>query len=271
MYRALLVCNSLYEADPKLPALHGPRTDGRRLGAALTDTGCGMFPDEQVTVLFDGSRSEIAETTNRFFSEAQPDDTLLFYFSGHGRSRGQKLYLCARDTVTDLLPGTAISNDTLSDIVGDSVARAKVLVLDCCHSGAFKGPVAVEGLLAGKGRFVLTATAASEPAADADGEDQPSPFTQALVDGLLEGAEDRDGDGLVDLADLYEHLQRALRGRSEPRHRFDGYANVPIARRPVPAAVAFVAAPEPPGCRAQMPGSRSSTARPTQRCLARRE
>ncbi|MDG4759084.1 tetratricopeptide repeat protein [Micromonospora sp. WMMD710] len=236
MYRALLVCNSVYEADPRLHSLHGPRTDGRLLGAALTDDEMGMFATAQVTILFDASRSEIAEAANRFFSDAEPDDVVLFYFSGHGRSRNQKLYLCARDTVAGLLPGTAVSNDTLNDIIGDSVARAKVIVLDCCHSGAFKGPVAVERLLAGKGRFVLTATAAFESAADADGDDLPSPFTSALVNGLLHGADDKDGDGAVDLADLYAYLQGALHGSSEPRHRFDGFGNVPIARRPVPAA-----------------------------------
>ncbi|WP_330440919.1 HEAT repeat domain-containing protein [Micromonospora sp. NBC_00821] len=236
MYRALLVCNSLYEADPKLHALHGPRIDGRLLSAALTDDEMGVFASEHVSILFDASRAEIAEAANRFFSDAEPDDVLLFYFSGHGRSRNQKLYLCARDTTSSLLPGTAVSNDTLNDIIGDSLARAKVIVLDCCHSGAFKGPVAVERLLAGKGRFVLTATAASETAADADGEDLPSPFTNALVDGLLHGADDKDGDGMVDLADLYEYLQAAVRGSSEPRHRFDGFGNVPIARRPVSVA-----------------------------------
>ncbi|MGV9212777.1 caspase, EACC1-associated type [Micromonospora sp. RB23] len=236
MYRALLVCNSLYEADPKLHALHGPRIDARLLSAALTDGEMGMFASEHVTILFDASRAEIAEAANRFFSDAEPDDVLLFYFSGHGRNRNQKLYLCARDTTASLLPGTAVSNDTLNDIIGDSLARAKVIVLDCCHSGAFKGSVAVERLLAGKGRFVLTATAASETAADADDEGLPSPFTNALVDGLLHGADDKDGDGMVDLADLYEYLQVALRGSSEPRHRFDGFANVPIARRPVSVA-----------------------------------
>ncbi|PTA47508.1 HEAT repeat domain-containing protein [Micromonospora sp. RP3T] len=250
MYRALLVCNSLYEADPKLHALHGPRTDGRQLSAALTDDERGMFVSAHVTILFDASRAEIAEAANRFFSDAEPDDVLLFYFSGHGRSRNQKLYLCARDTTASLLPGTAVSNDTLNDIIGDSLARAKVIVLDCCHSGAFKGSVAVERLLAGKGRFVLTATAASETAADADGEDLPSPFTSALVDGLLHGADDKDGDGMVDLADLYAYLQIALRGSSEPRHRFDGFANVPIARRPGPVA-------------GDMPDERSEAERPS--------
>jgi tetratricopeptide (TPR) repeat protein len=234
VYRALIVCNSAYEVDPKLGVLLGPRIDGRLLGDALIDGQTGMFQPAEVAVLFDASSGQIAEAANRFFNIGQPEDVLLFYFSGHGRSKNQKLYLCGSDTVSDLLPSTAVSNETLNEIMSDSLARAKVVVLDCCHSGAFKGAVAVERLLSGKGRFVLTATAASELAGDSDEADQPSPFTRALVDGLLQGAVDRDGDGSVDLTDLYKYVREVLQGSSEPRHKFDGYGDVPIARRAVP-------------------------------------
>ena len=72
MYRALLVCNSTYEADPRLAPLHGPRTDGRLLSRALVDEQTGMFQPVAVTVLFDAGRNEIAVTTNQFFNEARP-------------------------------------------------------------------------------------------------------------------------------------------------------------------------------------------------------
>ncbi|MBL7258431.1 tetratricopeptide repeat protein [Actinoplanes sp. LDG1-01] len=239
MYRALLVCNSAYGSDPGLDDLHGPRTDGRLLAAALTDEQTGMFEPAQVSLLYDATRHEIAVQANTFFHEATADDVLLLYFSGHGRSRNGKLYLCATDTVAGLLPSTAVSNETLTDILADSLARTIVIILDCCHGGAFKGgPVNVEQLLSGKGRFVLTATGAAQLADDAAQDGQPSPFTRALVEGLRSGATDADGDGQVDLADLYKFLQLTLRGAPEPRHRFDGYGSVPIARRATTPAAA---------------------------------
>ncbi|GAB2566011.1 hypothetical protein Aab01nite_46800 [Paractinoplanes abujensis] len=239
MYRALLVCNSAYGADSRLDDLHGPRTDGRLLAAALTDEQTGMFEPAQVSLLYDATRHEIAIQVNTFFHEATADDVLLLYFSGHGRSRNGKLYLCATDTVADLLPSTAVSNETLTDILADSLARTIVIILDCCHGGAFKGgPVNVEQLLSGKGRFVLTATGAAQLAEDATRDGQPSPFTRALVEGLRSGATDGDGDGRVDLADLYKYLQVTLKGAPEPRHKFDGYGSVAIARRALSPAVA---------------------------------
>lgn len=240
MYRALLVCNSTYDADPRLALLHGPRTDGRLLGRALVDERTGLFEPAAVTVLFDAGRNDVAVSVNQFFSEAQPQDVLLFYFSGHGRSKNDRLYLCAADTIGDLLPGTAVSNETLNDIMVDSVAHAIVIILDCCHAGAFKGAgVAVEQLLSGKGRFVLAATGAAQLADDADEEGRPSPFTGTLIAGLLHGAIDGDGDGHVDVADLYRFLSTELSGGPEPRHKFDGYGNIPIARRAA-SATTFV-------------------------------
>ncbi|WP_436535172.1 caspase, EACC1-associated type [Actinoplanes sp. HUAS TT8] len=237
MYRALLVCNSTYDDDSRLVPLHGPRTDGRMLSTALVDERTGMFAPADVTVLFDAGRNEIALNVNQFFSEAAKGDVLLLYFSGHGRSRNGRLYLCATDTSGDLLPGTALSNETLNEIMNDSLAQAIVIILDCCHAGAFKGSgVAVEQLLSGKGRFVLAATGATQLADDAETDGQPSPFTRAVIEGLLHGAVDGDGDGHVDVAELYKFLSSELTGGPAPRHRFDGHGAVPVARRVAPAA-----------------------------------
>lgn len=232
MYRALLVCNSLYEADTTaFHELHGPRSDGLALRDALLDSRAGLF--DTVDVLFERKLHETAVAVNRFFSQAKPDDVLLFYFSGHGLTRNQRFYLCTRDTDTKLLPSTALSGPALAFYVEESVAQCTILILDCCHSGAFKstGAAAIAEQLAGKGRFVITATTASGLAQDAEYAGQTSPFTRALVEGLLAGAADEDQDGFVDLDDLYRHLLAIRPGGGEPQRKFDGSGLVRIARR----------------------------------------
>ena len=73
MYRALIVCNHLYEArDPKLPLLRGPEADGEMLGSALVDPSTGLFASAHVKVLFNASSLEIQEAASAFFGLAHP-------------------------------------------------------------------------------------------------------------------------------------------------------------------------------------------------------
>jgi hypothetical protein len=235
VYRALIVCNHLYEArDPGLPPLRGPEADGEMLGRALVDPAFGFFNSSHVKVLQNASSLEIQEAASRFFSLAQPDDVLLFYFSGHGRKRSGKLYLCANNTHSDHLPATSVSNDTLNDIIDDSKARAKILILDCCYSGAFKGDEQTELLLWAEGRYVLMATSPVDVAPDATEAGQPSPFTKVLVEGLLHGAQDSNRNGHVNLRDIYRYLVEQLGPGVRPRQKYDGFGEVPIARRQLP-------------------------------------
>jgi hypothetical protein len=58
-------------------------------------------------------------------------------------------------------------------------------------------------------------------------------FTEYLVTGLLGEAEDRNGDGYVDLREIYDYVRNRLATTTEqvPHSRFDGDAEVTLARR----------------------------------------
>ena len=148
----------------------------------------------------------------RFFEARSRDDLLLMCFSGHGvRDDHGHLYLAVRDTERDLLSGTRSSASFVTARMDRSLSKRLVLVLDCCHSGAFgygaKGvhgasvgtATAFEGT--GRGRVVLTATDSTQYAWEGDqvsGETDNSLFTHHLIAGLKSGAADRDEDGLID-------------------------------------------------------------------------
>lgn len=236
MYRALIVCNYNFPAaQGSLRDLQGPKRDGLLLRDALTDHDTGMFEKANVRdPLNDATSGDILEAVEEFFESAEPEDTLLFYYSGHGRSRDQELYLCARNTDLSKLRSTAVSGKALKDIIGSnsSLARVKILVLDCCYSALFKGdddPEIAE--LFGTGRYVLAATSAAERAADGAQKGVPSPFTKALTDALVKQAKDLDGDGKVDLDDVYRYLKTVSFDGARPHQNFEGAGTIPIARR----------------------------------------
>ena len=113
-----------------------------------------------------------------------------------------------------------------------------IVVLDCCHAGAFRGGDLVDAL-AGPGRYVLSSCRRTQLANDATVENGTSYFTQHLVDGLLGAAADQDQDGYVTFSDLYAYVDRRLReaGKQIPQRRVQGDGDVPLARRPATAQV----------------------------------
>jgi N-acetylneuraminic acid mutarotase len=233
-YRALLIGNSTFPFDNQnLQTLVGPVNDIAQLRSALTDRAAGLFQPDNVTLVAERTASEIRLELETFFHAASREERLLLYYSGHGLlNYRSQLYLSARDTRTDRLVATAVSASDISAMIDDSAAATTIIVLDCCHSGAFKGgdyPAA----FAGDGRFVLTSCRSGELANDAARVNQTSMFTQHLVEGLTSKAPDRDGDGYVGLSELYAYVHDCLvsEGRQIPQQRFTGGGDVAIARR----------------------------------------
>jgi uncharacterized caspase-like protein len=129
-----------------------------------------------------------------------------------------RLYYATVDTERDMLSATALRSEWLNEQLDDSRARSIVLMLDCCHSGAFaKGAKGTEALALEerfRGRIVLTASRATEysfEGQEAIGEGAASVFTSAVADGLQTGDADVDEDGLVTLDDLYKYVYERVR------------------------------------------------------------
>jgi hypothetical protein len=108
-----------------------------------------------------------------------------------------------------------------------------VLVLDCCHSGAFgKGlapksapTVDVEHRFEGRGRVTLSASTELEyafeerdpGALDVNELGAAAPgslFTRSVVEGLRSGDADLDQDGRISVDDLYDYVCRRVRERT---------------------------------------------------------
>ena len=179
--------------------------------------------------------AEVLRETEDFLTSASRQDTLLVYYSGHGMldQRGE-LFLCTRDSRADRLRSTAVKASDLRGMIDESAALTTVILLDCCHSGRFKGGI-LPATLAGRGRFVVTSSRGGELANDADVRNRASLFTFHLTEGLVRGAEDHDGDGVVNLSELYDYVHTALTPRAARCRRSGSRATAtcPVALRTV--------------------------------------
>jgi hypothetical protein len=249
-YRALLVANSTFPNDThNLPDLEGPRNDPALLRDALCDDRYGMFPTGNVRLVVERTMAQVLQETEDFLLGAHRQDTVLLYYSGHGMlDLGGELYLCARDTRSDRLRSTAVKASDLNAMIQASAAGTTIILLDCCHSGAFKGGELTRAL-AGRGRFVVTSSRTGELANDAHRLNRASMFTHHVVEGMLGGAPDGDGDGLVGIGDLYTYVHARLTSddRQIPQRSFAGSGDVPVARRPAPAVPDASSGPADPG------------------------
>ncbi|TVP62359.1 MAG: hypothetical protein EA343_11130 [Nodularia sp. (in: Bacteria)] len=142
----LLVGVNQYQ-DDRLPSLRYSAVDCQGLAAALADATQG-FPQTEERVHHDltsplPTLSTVRASLHEITAAAQPQDTILLYFSGHGmlESNSQQAFLCLADTQTDDLPNTGLGLQEILQLLGNSQAQTQLVWLDACHSGSltFRG------------------------------------------------------------------------------------------------------------------------------------
>ncbi|MCK5429562.1 MAG: caspase family protein, partial [Anaerolineales bacterium] len=214
---ALIIGSSVFR-DKTLARLIKPDADVGSLADILLDKEVGDFND--VKLLVNMSSTQVRRAISDFYFKKHRDDLLLLYFSGHGVLDDQgRLYLAVKDSERRLLRATAIPAAFVTDEMNNSRSRRQVLILDCCHSGAFaRGSKGATGASVGTatafegtgfGRLVLTATDATQYAWEGDlvtGEAENSVFTHHLIQGLKTGQADTDGDGRITVDELYDYV-----------------------------------------------------------------
>jgi hypothetical protein len=244
---ALFIGNSQYQ-DPRLSQLITPAEDVNDLAEVLRAPDIGGF--DEVKTLVNDSDANVRLSLEDFFADKKPDDLLVVYFSGHGvRDEQGMLYLAVNDTRANRLRATAIPAAFITAEMDRTRSRRQVLILDCCHSGAFaQGSKAMTGESAGTGpafegtgygRVVLTATDATQYAWEGDqviGQADNSVFTHYMVEGLHTGAADADRDGMITLDELYDYVYEkvvtATPNQTPGKWAYKEQGDIVIARNP---------------------------------------
>ena len=236
---ALLIATYSYQ-DSGLRRLTAPAHDAESLAAVLTDPAIAGF---EVTTLINEPAHRVGQAIGEFYRDRLRDDLTLLYFTGHGlKDDSGRLYFAMTDTARDNLLFTGLSAELVDRAMASCPSRQKVLVLDCCYSGAFpagaKADSSVHTLeqFQGRGRTVLTASDSTQYAFEGDslsGEAAQSVFTRHLVAGLRDGSADLDGDGDITLDELYSYVHErvvAERPGQRPKKQADVEGRMVIAR-----------------------------------------
>lgn len=158
-----------------------------------------------------------------------PDDSLVFFFSGHGHSEAHEVgdrkvesgYLVPVDgrRPEEHCPSTLLKLESLLSDLARLPARHVLVILDACHSGFALG----EAVTRGRGverytkdldqrisRRVISSAMAEQLAMDSGPVPGHSLFTGTLVEALDPGKADIEGRGFVTSSALALHVQKEV-------------------------------------------------------------
>jgi uncharacterized caspase-like protein len=175
----------------------------------------GALPDEQVRILIDeeATRSNIIGTLEEVFSQAGPNDLVIFYFSGHGLNGS-------------FLPidfdgfNNKIAHEEIAAAFNKTKARFKLCLADACHSGSLLAmrsgepePVLSQYYAtlakAVSGTALLMSSKADETSLESSGLRQ-GVFSHFLIRGL-KGEADANKDHVVTVAELFDFINKNVR------------------------------------------------------------
>jgi WD40 repeat protein/uncharacterized caspase-like protein/energy-coupling factor transporter ATP-binding protein EcfA2 len=137
----LLVGVNQYEDRQHLSSLQYSALDCQGLGEALKEA-TASFTNKEVIIHHDFVSQrpqllEVQQSIQHIIKSARKDDTILFYFSGHGilETKTQQVVLCLADTNTQDLLGTGLPLNNLLKELSNCAASQQLVWLDACHSG----------------------------------------------------------------------------------------------------------------------------------------
>lgn len=198
MKKALIVGIDNYPDNP----LDGCVNDATAMATILKANGDGT-PNFDVLLKTNlENKAELRSLIGKLFEG--DSDTSLLYFSGHGLLNERGGYIVTPDHQEY---DEGISMDEILTVANTSKAKNKVIILDCCHSGAMGSPAITKHTYAhvAEGMTILTASRKNESAIEVNGN---GIFTNLLVGALQGGAADL--SGCVTPGSVYAYVDQSL-------------------------------------------------------------
>lgn len=228
-FYAVLIGFNKYKDRERLSDLQFAERDAQEMYKVLTDPQIGNYSKDNISLIIGDVSNDYIQSKlyNQVVKGRTKDDTVLVYYSGHGFIAGdlEDAYLATPEiTVSHILnnPAAGLQMKWLyNEIFVRTQARFVILLLDCCHSGAFCPSVKddnnalrmnliEEKDVSGEGRIAFV----SSPRGVSSRESAPFQngiFTYYLLEGLRGKAADKE-TGEVTMNSLITYVE----GRTPP-------------------------------------------------------
>ena len=226
-------------ADPGY-SLPETANDAQALKDVLTDANFCAYPNtpDHVRLLQNqgATRSAILDGLDwlKGCAEADPDATIVIYYSGHGTFdlASNAYYLVQHDFDGQAIPQTALSAETLTEKLRKIEAKRLWVIIDSCHAEgmataknnlpAYFLPTAlpkrvIDALKQGEGRAVFTSSRGNQRSWVRP-DDILSLSTYHLIE-ALQGAANQPDDRLVRISNVMTHLGKTVPQSARNLHK----------------------------------------------------
>ncbi|UOF20797.1 caspase family protein [Pseudomonas syringae] len=219
---ALVVAVANYAQAPVLPL--SVLNDAQDVVATLNSAAHCGYASENVKLLLDSEATldAMRQELDALAARAQPRDTVLIFFSGHGARLGDESALVPVDCDAHHLAQTTLPEQEFSAALARIKAERLVVLIDACHAGAvasFKSIGAtlnlgfneksLKQLAQGTGRVLIASSRATEYSYALSGA-RNSLFTEHLL-GALRGGAHTHGDGLIRVFEVFNYVSERVR------------------------------------------------------------
>lgn len=247
--KALVVAVSEYD-DDLLHDLPFCKNDGNDMTALLGDLGYKVTNQDLVGRV-DGRYMQ--DCVYDFFNDddIRSNDTILFYFSGHGIVGFDDTFMSASNMESKIPNKRGFSFNDLRSVMEGCRSKCVIVILDCCYAGSAKISKGEEASLVsaarnhqssfkqGEGKCLLSASLGFQESFATEMGDH-SFFTHYLLSGL-KGAEGKsvDKDGIVTPESLMQYIDSEIdmlpinkRPSQTPLRKIETVGRIILAQHP---------------------------------------
>lgn len=197
---------ALRAVDPGWGDLAYTAEDATRIHRALVERA-GMRPaDAHLLIDRQATRAALEAAFADVAARIGPDDTFVFFFSGHGgqvaRTGGYDALDADGYDETLALSDQEITDDEMRALFDTIPARVAMIILDSCYSGGF-----AKDVVSAPGRMGLFSSDEDVPSLVAVKFQAGGYLAHFLVEAIRDGAADENADRAIDAIELSQYLR----------------------------------------------------------------